>query len=335
MKILVTGGGGFLGNAICRDLRRAGYDVRSFQRSFAPRLSAHEVEIYSGDIRDKAAITKAAQGCGAVIHTAAKAGVWGSARDYFQTNVSGTENVLAACRESGIGYLVHTSTPSVVHTGVDIAGGDESLPIADHFAAPYPASKAEAEAMVLGANCPALKTVALRPHLIWGPNDPHLLPRLIKRAKSGRISLPAADKLIDTVYVDNASSAHLTALEALRSGRDCAGKPYFITNGQPLMQGDIIIRLLRAAGLDNVQIRRLSPRVARTIGAVLETVWTVLRLSSEPALTRFSAEQLSTAHWFDCSAAHRDLNWKPQLSIEQGLDMLKQSTALPDLIRDG
>src|SRR5262245_33560782 len=173
MKVLVTGGGGFLGGAIVRLLHARGDSVRSFTRSSYPWLTEIGVEQALGDLADEAAVSNAVRGCDAVIHVAAKAGVWGRYDDYFATNVTGTINILTACRLQGVQRLVYTGTPSSVHTGRDIEGGNESLPHATHFLAPYPETKAKAEKKVLSANGSVLATVSLRPHLIWGPGDPH------------------------------------------------------------------------------------------------------------------------------------------------------------------
>jgi nucleoside-diphosphate-sugar epimerase len=209
----------------------------------------------------------------------------------------------------------------VVHTGGDINGGDESLPLATHFRAPYPATKAEAETLVLEASDGELSTCALRPHLIWGPGDPHFLPRLEAKARRGRLALPAPDKRVDTIFVDNAAQAHLMALDELCGEGRCAGKPYFITNNEPLTQGEIISRLLHAIGIE-VEIRPVPTVLARAAAAVCETAWGSLRLSSEPPLTRFSLEQLATAHWYDTSAALRDFGYRPAISIADGLERL-------------
>jgi nucleoside-diphosphate-sugar epimerase len=321
MRVLVTGGGGFLGSAICRQLLQRGEEVIAYQRSPAPALEARGAQVVQGDLADQAALGQAAVGCDGVIHTAAKAGAWGSYDDYYRPNVEGTDHVISACRKQGVPYLVYTSSPSVVHGGGDIEGGDESLPYPERFTAPYPATKALAEQRVLAANGPALRTVCLRPHLVWGPGDPHLMPRLLARARRGSLRLPGVEKLIDTVYVDNAARAHLLALDALRAGTDCAGRAYFISNDDPRPQAEIISLLLQAAGMD-VPIRPVSPALAGVAGAVLETAWRVLRLRGEPPLTRWTANQLSTAHWYDISAAKRDLGYVPQVSIEEGLERL-------------
>ena len=323
MKVLVTGGGGFLGTSICRLLLQSGHQPVAFQRGQAQHLQAEGTKVIRGDICDISDLKHAAEGCEAVIHTAGKAGIWGQPEDYFRINVEGTANVLTACRELGITYLVHTSSPSIVHSGGDVSGADESLPIADHFPAPYPASKAEAEKRVIAANDEKLKTVALRPHLIWGPGDPHILPRLVEKSKGGSLALPGPDKLVDTIFVENAAQAHVLALQELRQAGRCAGKPYFVTNNEPLPQGEIIGRLLAAVGVD-VRIRAVPVGLARFAGAVCESAWRTLRLDSEPPVTRFSVDQLATAHWYDTSAAKRDFGYEPEISIAEGLERLAQ-----------
>jgi nucleoside-diphosphate-sugar epimerase len=321
MKTLITGGGGFLGSEICRQLFTLGFEVTAYQRSPAPQLEEIGIHVVQGDICDISALMEAARGCEAVIHTAGKAGVWGEANEYRRINVQGTQAVIDVCRELAIPYLVHTSSPSVVQAGEDIEGGDESLPYGEHFTAAYPATKAEAEKNVLRANDDVLRTVALRPHLIWGPGDPHLLPRLILKSRGGRLSLPASGKLVDTTHVTNAAQAHVLALRELAGKAQCAGKAYFISNDEPIALGEIIRRLLEAVGIE-VKIRAISPKLAALAGAVCETAWRSLGIRSEPPVTRFAAEQLSTAHWFDISAAKKDLGYEPTVSIEQGLSDL-------------
>jgi len=323
LNILVTGGGGFLGSAICRELARGGHRVIAYQRSPAPQLADHGVESVTGDICDRDRLAAIARGCDAIVHTAAKAGIWGDPAEYRRINVDGTRNVVAACRAANVGLLVHTSSPSIVHAGGDIEGGDESLPVATRFSAPYPETKAAAERRVLAANGDQLKTCALRPHLIWGPGDPHILPRLAARARGGRLALPAPHKVIDTVFVDNAAHAHVRALQELAGRARCAGKAYFVTNNEPLPQGEIIRRLLAALGVD-VRIRAVPAGLALTAGAVCEWAWKFFRLKGEPPVTRFSVEQLATAHWFDTSAAVRDFGYLPTVSIDEGLAILSK-----------
>jgi len=324
LKVLVTGGGGFLGSAVCHQLLGLGYRVIAFQRSSAEHLNHHALTAVRGDVTDLPALAAAAAGCDAIVHTAGKAGIWGDADEYHRVNVDGTANVIEACRSLGIRYLVHTSSPSIVHLGGDIGGDDESLPIADHFTAPYPASKAAAEQLVLAASGTDLYTTALRPHLIWGPGDPHILPRLAAKAHGGSLALPGPEKRVDTIFVENAALAHVKALEELTGTARCAGKPYFVTNNEPLPQGEIIRRLLAAIGIE-VRIRAVPVSAAMAAGAICEFTWRALRLKSEPPVTRFSVEQLATEHWFDTRAAERDFGYRPTITIAEGLERLRGS----------
>lgn len=321
MRILVTGGGGFLGTAVCRLLAREGHEVVAFQRSAAEHLEAQGIRVARGDIGDTAGLHAAIAGCEAVIHAAGKAGIWGRTADFHRINVEGTANVIANCRRAGVRYLVHTSSPSIVHAGRDVGGVDESAPVAEKFSAPYPASKAAAERLALGASGADLLSVALRPHLIWGPGDPHILPRLAAKARRGTLALPGPDKPVDTVFIDNAAQAHVQALEELAGAARCAGKPYFVTNNEPLPQGEIIRRLLAAIGIE-VRIRPVPVGVARAAAGLCEFTWRTLRLRSEPPMTRFAVEQLATAHWYDTRAAERDFGYRPTISIAEGLRRL-------------
>lgn len=325
MRALVTGASGFLGGAIARRLRSDEHQVVTLQRSPAPELEALGIEVRRGDIADPIAVRDAAAGCDVVFHVAAKAGHWGAYAEYHAANVLGTQAVIDACHAHGIGRLVHTSTPSVVHAGGDLEGIDESAPVATRFHAHYPATKAEAERRVLAANGAKLSTVALRPHLIWGPGDRHLLPRIVARAKAGRLRFVGPPgKRIDTTWIDNAVDAHLAAAEGLQPGAAQAGRAYFISNGEPIASEDMINRLLQCAGL-RPEHRRIPYPVAFAVGALMEAAWTLLPLRGEPLMTRFLAEQLSTAHWYDISAAARDFGWRPRVSLEEGFGRLQAS----------
>jgi nucleoside-diphosphate-sugar epimerase len=325
VRALVTGGAGFLGSGICRALLAQGHEVVALQRSAAPALKKLGALVRQGDLGDPASVESAADGCDVVFHVAAKAGHWGAYDDYFRANVIGTRNVLAACQRHAITRLVHTSTPSVVHRGGDLEGVDERMPYAKRFLAHYPATKAIAEREVIAANGPALATVALRPHLIWGPGDNHLLPRIVERARAGRLRfIGKPGKRIDTTYIDNAVAAHLLAAEALRPGAAHAGQVYFISNGEPIETEDMINRLLGCAGLPPVYAR-IPFALAYAVGGLLELVYGTLRLKAEPIMTRFVADHLSTAHWYDISAAQRDFGYRPQVSMEQGFAELRKA----------
>ncbi|WP_019614458.1 2-alkyl-3-oxoalkanoate reductase [Psychromonas ossibalaenae] len=325
-SVFVTGAGGFLGKALCRFLRTADINVVGFARGSYPELKDMGVQLIKGDIADKQALLNAMQGCDLVFHVASKAGVWGNKASYFQPNVSGTENIIEACRELNISRLVYTSTPSVTFCGLDEDGINESQPYAQSYLNYYGLSKATAEQSVLQANTAGLKTVALRPHLIWGPGDPHLVPRVLERAKAGRLKLVGkTDKLVDTIYIDNAVYAHLLAAVKLSETCPvCAGKAYFLSNDQPILMADMLNKILACKNLPAVT-KRVPASVAYAVGTFLEWIYLGLRKSEEPIMTRFVARQLSTSHYFDISAAKHDLGYQPLVSIDQGMVKLKAS----------
>ena len=325
MKALVTGGGGFLGGAIVRRLQAGGARVRSYSRGVYPDLEARGVACFRGDLASSEGkpLVNAVDGCDIVFHVAAKAGIWGSRAEYHDANVVGTRNIIAACRETGVPRLVYTSSPSVVFDGEDQNGVDESEPYPDRYLAHYPRTKGQAEREVLGASEGSLLTVALRPHLIWGPGDNHLVPRIIEQARAGRLRLVGRrENAVDSVYIDNAAEAHLLAGERLTPGSPVVGKAYFISNGEPIPMARLINRILKAAHEPPVT-RTIPAGIAYTAGAILEALYTILKRDGEPPMTRFLARQLSTAHWFDLRAARRDLGYEPKVSIDEGMKRLE------------
>lgn len=318
--LLVTGGGGFLGGAIVRLLVSRGERVRSFSRGLYPELEALGVEQVQGDLADGAAVRQACEGVAAVFHVAAKAGVWGPYEDYHRANVVGTENVIAGCRACEVGRLIYTSSPSVVFDGRDMAGVDESAPYPDRFATHYQSTKARAEQAVIAAARAGLPAVALRPHLIWGPGDNHLVPRILARAKRLRQIGNGSNK-VDTIYIDNAAYAHVLAEERLRENPELSGRIYFISQDAPIALWEMVNRIIMAGGGPPVE-KRVSPFVARTLAGLLEAAYKVLGIAAEPPMTRFVVNEMATAHWFDIQAAKRDLGYVPMVDTEEGLRRL-------------
>lgn len=322
MNALVTGGGGFLGGAIARLLRRQGAHVTILGRRDYPQAAAIGIDAIKADLTDHAAIRAACRGRDVVFHAAALAGIWGRREVFRRTNIDGTRNVIQACRAERVPKLVYTSSPSVVFGDRDLTGVDESQPYPKRYLADYPATKAEAEQMVLAANDAALATVALRPHLIWGPGDPHLIPRAIARARAGRLArVGDGTNRVDITYIDNAAEAHVAAAAALAPGARCAGRAYFISQGEPVVLWDWLAEVFRRTNTPPVT-RRISFRAAYALGAAMETTWRALRLNSEPLMTRFLATQLAQSHWFDIRAARRDFDYAPRVSMAEGLDVL-------------
>lgn len=342
MKALVTGGGGFLGKRIVDRLLQRGDAVRVLGRRPYPDLEQRGVDCRQGDIRDIDAVRAACEGMDTVFHVAALAGVWGPPREYYEINVRGTANVLQACREAKVQRLIYTSSPSVVIADRDIEGGSESLPYPDAYLATYPDSKARAEKIVLDANgwemvpntaaddVPAagennvtiLRTCALRPHLIWGPGDPHLVPRIIDSARKGKLAIVGnGSNRVDITYVDNAAYAHLLAADDLAGPGNCAGKAYFINDAEPVVLWEWINRLLERTGVPRIT-RRIPYRLARGVGAVLEVLHRLVPALGEPRMTRFVAVQLAKSHWFRSTRAREDFGYRPIVSPEQGMQAL-------------
>jgi nucleoside-diphosphate-sugar epimerase len=325
-KVLVTGGGGFLGGAIARRMKDEGHEVRSYSRGHYPELEALGIEQRRGDLGDADAVHEAVRGRDLVFHVAAKAGAWGTLDSFRRANVEGTRNIVEACRAHGAPHLVYTSTPSVIFDGKDMEGADESVPYPDHYEAHYPATKAEAEKLVLAADGEGLRTVALRPHLIWGPGDTNLAPRIVERARSGALRKIAGEpKLVDPTYIDDAAEAHVRAAEVLQDPARVdrvGGKAYFITSGTPVETWTMVNRIVESAGLPPVT-KSVSPRAAVMAGAVFETIHRVFGLKGEPKMTRWVARELSTAHWFDISAAREDLGYEPHWTLDEGFERLR------------
>jgi len=325
MQALVTGGGGFLGSAIVKQLIQRADRVRVLGRNRYAELEALGAEAVQADIRDADRVAGACRGVDVVYHVAGRAGLGGPCRLFYETNTLGTKNVLDGCRRHDVPRLVHTSSPSVAFGAGDQCGIDESHPYPDRWLAHYPHSKALAEQMVLRANGDGgLMTCAIRPHLIWGPGDRQLVPRLWERARRGRLRrVGPGDNLIDIVYVDNAAEAHLAAADRLTSPEEApAGRAYFISQGEPVPCWEWIDRLLALKDLPPVQ-RSISFNAAWRLGAMLEAVWAMLRLRSDPPMTRFLAAQLAKSHYFDISAARRDLGYQPRVSTEEGMRRLE------------
>jgi nucleoside-diphosphate-sugar epimerase len=313
-KILVTGYGGFLGGAICRRLLATGYAVRGVARRHYPALADAGVEPIQGDLVDPQICRSAMEGCDAVIHTAALAGVWGPAGKYESANVDATHYLLDAAREyDSVRAFVFTSSPSVTFDGRPQSGIDESVEYPTRWLCHYPRTKALAEQAVLAANSEALPTCAIRPHLIWGEGDPHLIPRLIQKAKSGGLKRVGSGKnLIDTVHVEAAAEAHCQALGELLNNpmTRCCGKAYFLSDNEPIECWEWLSEILRLADVA-VPDSSVSFGVAYRVGAILEWGFRVLGKKTEPPMTRFVASQLGVDHYFDISAAKRDFGYQP------------------------
>lgn len=319
MKALVTGGGGFVGRAVAEALLARGDEVRIVSRSRYPEVEALGAEGVQLDLAsDIEGLEKALEGIDVVFHVAAKTGVWGKKEEFESANITATENILAAVKKAGIKRLVFTSSPSVTFDGKDAEGlTEEQTGYPDHFEAPYPETKAKAEQIALAANSSELSVCALRPHLVWGPRDPHLLPRVAMRRKQGRLRQVGEGKnRVALTYIDHAADAHLKAADSLAPDAPHAGKAYFITDGEPIELWPFIEKYLKAMELSPIP-GAVSAKTAYRVGGWLENVWRWFGLGGEPPMTRFVAKELATSHWYDISAAERDFGYKPFVDHEE------------------
>lgn len=325
LNVLVTGGGGFLGRYIVEQLVARGEQVRSFSRRSYSFLESLGVEAIVGDVCDATAVSRACQGMDVVIHTIGIAGIWGPWEKFYQVNTVGTRHVIVACHEHAVKRLVYSSSPSVTFDGSDQANVNESVGYSRRWLCHYPHSKALAEQAVLEANMTGdLRTCALRPHLIWGPRDQHLVPRLLRRARQGKLRrVGDGTNRVDMIYVENAAQAHLLAMDALAADRPAAGQAYFISQGEPVNCWDWINEILALAGVAPVR-RAISQRMAWRLGSLMEMGYRLLGRQSEPPMTRFLAAQLATSHYFDIGRARQDLGYEPAVSTAEGMHRLGQ-----------
>ena len=322
MKALVIGGGGFVGSAIVRQLVDRGDEVAVLGRHHYPEIEKLGLRQFQVDILDSSLLIHTMQGYDTVFHVAAKAGIWGSKEEYETINVAGTRNVLGACYANDVNSLVYTSTPSVVFNRQDLQGADETTPYARRFLCYYASSKAMAEQMVLASNSEVLKTCAIRPHLVWGPGDPHLIPRLLERGRNRQLRQVGSGKnLVDISYVDNVADAHVLAADNLNSSATAAGNAYFISQGKPVNLWDWINDLYTRMNIPPVK-RKIGTVPAYLVGTFLEGIHMWFGIAAEPRMTRFMAEQLAKSHWFSIDRARRDLGYEPRVSTAEGMERL-------------
>ena len=323
VNILVTGGSGFLGRALTHRLADSGYKVGAVSRS--PSDMVHpNIENIQADITKPDTLPENLNGCDVVFHTAAKAGIWGNYNSYYRTNVDGTRNIIDLCHRYGIPKLILTGSPSAVYQPGDNEGINERSPYPAKYLCAYSKSKAIAERLVLEADNNGISTLSLRPHLIWGPGDQHLIRRILHRRKQGKLRrIGPYNKKIDTIFIENAVDAHIIAYHRLSESSEISGKSYFVSDDSPIPLWDMIDRICESGGLPPVE-QHMSLPTARITAIVSEWIYKLLNLDGEPLLTRFLVNELITAHWFDTSAAKQELGYKPSVSIDEGFEKLQK-----------
>jgi nucleoside-diphosphate-sugar epimerase len=322
MRVLVTGGNGFLGRAVVAELKRRGHQVSSASRRPSAELAALGVRTLTCDLRNREHVERAVNGQEAVVHAGALTGIHGARADFERTNVEGTRFVIEGCRAGGVKRLVYTSSPSVVFDGRDHRRAEESLPYARRYLAAYPATKAAAEREVLAANGSHLATLALRPHLVLGPGDPSLMPRLVARARAGKLAIVGDGKNeVSFTWLENAAAAHADALERLEPGAKAAGRAYFVAQKEPVRLWPWLAELFTRAGIPP-PTRRVSRALAYVAGAACELAWSLAHRRGEPPMTRFLALQLATSHSYDVGALERDLGYTERVSTAEATERL-------------
>jgi len=323
-RVVVTGGGGFVGSALVRKLLARGDRVTVVGRSRYPQLSRLGVTCLQGDIGDRDFMESVGKNIDLMFHVAAKAGIWGRWRDYVRTNVQGTANCITSCRKNNVPALVYTSTPSVVFDRHDLEGINEQAPYAKKSLCHYARSKIIAEKLILQANNSALSTTAIRPHLIWGPGDPHLIPRLLDRGRRKKLKIVGnGNNRVDISYIDNVIQAHLLAADNLMGTGSAAGRAFFIGQERPVNLWDWINSLFAEMNIERVK-KRVPFMAAYLAGGLLELFYSGLQRTVEPPMTRFVALQLARSHWFDHGTAEEILGYQPKISIGEGMKRLLQ-----------
>lgn len=322
-RVLVTGGGGFVGRYIVEQLVSRGHTVRVLGRRKYPELERLGVETLQADLTDRDAVLRACRGMHDVHHAAACVELWHDRAEIIGANVQGTRNLIEACVAEGVSNLVFTSSASVVFGGEDQEGVDESVPYPARFVNLYAQTKAEAERLVLEANGRAgLRTLSLRPHLVWGPRDTHFIPNLIARARSGGlVQVGEGNNRVDITYVENLACAHILAAERLREDPGIGGRSFFISQGEPVKPWSFFGALIERLGLPRIA-KSMSYRRAYAIGALCEVAWPLLRRPGGPPMTRFLASQMAKSHYFDISAARRWLGYQPSVTTDEGVNRL-------------
>jgi nucleoside-diphosphate-sugar epimerase len=323
MKVFITGGGGFLGSHIVELLLGEGHEITSYSRGHYPELEKKGVKTIQGGLDDLEKLSAACKDHDVFFHTASKVAMWGKSQDFYDTNVVGTQNALKAAKANGIPHFIYTSTPSVVFGDQSLSGVNEETPYPEKSYSRYGHSKAQAEKWVLEQNGADIKTVALRPHLIFGPRDRNLIPRLVDAAKKGRLKMIGdGTNKVDVLYVENAADAHFKAWQALKERPEMVGgQAYFIGQG-PVVLWDFINDILNHYQVPPVK-KKISFQKAFKIGGLIEKGAEILKVYNwHPPMTRFVALQLSKDHYFDHQKAMNDLGWQPTVSVKEALSRL-------------
>jgi 2-alkyl-3-oxoalkanoate reductase len=316
LKILVTGGTGFLGRHLVAALLERDHKVYLLGRNFAQAqdLLTKGASPVHADLRNREAVSTACAGMDLVYHVGALSAPWGKRADFYSINVGGTEAVLAGCQAHNVRRLIYVSSPSAVFDGKQQIQATENVPYPSRFPSVYSLTKKLGEDRVNAASAAGMQTVILRPKAIFGSGDQALLPRLIAAARQGRLpQIGDGRNLVDLTYVENVVHALLLAAEVPTA----SGKTYTITNDEHAPLWEVIRNLLKEFGL-SPQLRQISLSIAMTAATLMELRAAIT--GKEPLLTRYSVMILARTQTYDISAAKRDLDYTPQVSLAEGIE---------------
>ncbi len=317
--LLVTGATGFVGSSLSARLATDGATVHGMTRDpdSAPRIPG--VRWVRGHLEDVASLRLATRQVDTVFHAGGMVGHFGWRPNYLRINVEGTRSLLTACRENGVGALIHTSTPSVIADGSDHFGVNEDHAYSRRFASPYPESKALSERLVLAAHGDTLRTIVVRPHMIWGPGRSQWVQGMLRRAARNALwQIGAGQNRIGMTYLDDCVAAHVAAWRALSADAGVGGVPYFVHGGEPIVFWDWVAALSRACG--HSPIRGSVPvGVAMAAAHACDAAVVLARGRLHFPISAYLIAELTTEHCSDITRARQGLGYAPRVSVAEGL----------------
>lgn len=315
-RTLVIGGAGFLGSALATAIHQRGDSVTVFDRVPHPNPA---IPTHVGDLTHRPDLDAACASAEVVFHTASFV-AWNPRQNaqVYAVNVTGAENVLAACQQHGVKKLIYTSSIDAVFDGSPIRDGDESLPYPTHFLNEYSRTKALAEQRLLAAHGQhGLAICALRTAGIYGPGDRHRLPSVIAAIDAGQYARMGDGRAVfNHVYIDNVIHAHLLAADALNLTTPPGGRAYFVTDHPAQNFYTFIETLLTRAGY-TVPNRRLPVAVAYPLAVLAETATTLLPINSP--FTRYTVRSTCRDFSFTHARATADFGYQPIVALDDAI----------------
>lgn len=319
MKILVTGGTGFLGKHLALRLLNLGHDVTVVGRNetIGKELLSVGINFLQIDLADEEKIISAICGQDYVFHCGALSSPWGKYEQFYQANVIGTQNVIKGCKRGSIQRLIHVSTPSLYFYYDERLDVKETDPLPKKFVNHYAKTKFLAEQEIDAFFQEGYPVITIRPRAIFGPGDNAIIPRLIRANQKGMIPLiDQGQHLMDLTYVDNVVDALLLCMTSPES---TLGEKYNITNGERVTFKEVIESLFAKLG-QQVHWKQMAYKQAFTIASLLEAVSKTILFHKEPILTKYTVSVLSRSQTLNIEKAKRELQYEPRISVQEGIN---------------